>query len=236
MRYTKNQGSAVVVIAIVVSVVVVGVLGYAVWNNFIATDDTDTQNTSVTTDSYVDNDASNQDSTDDLNVANWTLYNTDQFSLPIPDGWKLQEFIDGDGNRMGTLIQREDLSFADALTYKDGTRATIDTVVMEGGRGYTVNFAVTFSSEGRTISPSEEGYEKVANLETATGDLVEKYHMFHETESGGVHAYYPAGSHVYNYIVNMGDVFVDILYQINPNEQPDNIPQLEAALRAMKSK
>lgn len=229
MNYSKQSGNALIVIIIVIAVVVMGALGYVLWNNFIR------EQPLVVANNPSEDVGQAQFGDDSISVTDWTRYETNQLSIPIPDGWKLQVFTNESGERLGILIQQEDISIEESLTYTAGIPATIVEVNSGGGRGFTQHFGLITSEDDRAVSLEDDGFTFVTSSNTATGEEIRKYVKYFETESGGVGAYYPAGTYVYIYEIKTDETNINVTYQLNPQDQADNVVQLETALQAFRS-
>lgn len=118
-------------------------------------------------------------------TANWLLYEPPgkQYSMRIPDGWKLVSLS-------GTDLYGRNSS--DTI-YKPGTKATVQ--MMEGGWDGASSFGFYFPSA--SDEPRAKEGDQKGTLTTASGLTAQKYQYTQTTEPEGIG--YAKGSTVYNY-------------------------------------
>lgn len=91
-----QSGFAHLIIVIILTIGLIGTLGFIYWQGFIKKDN----NTSQTRAAENKN---NNDSDNGVGVtSDWTKLDTEYFTMPIPDGWKLDRMV-YDGEYTGII-------------------------------------------------------------------------------------------------------------------------------------
>lgn len=218
-----QKGSTEVVIIVSVVILVLGAVGYVFWNNYIRKDET---KSSVSTSDSAAKKQVNK-------TAQWFVYETKIFKLPIPDGWKLAR-IDGDGVDILTEDEKEQMAgVGSALQYSEGTHASIVPKQLEGREPVTHFYLKSGTTQPETPVGSllAAGYTKEQPIITKQGLKIDKYVKTYTQPS----ASYVAGSKVYAYEARYEQGGGSLTYQVDPG-QSDNVVQLEEALRNLTIK
>jgi len=242
MKFTKHSGAAHLVIAtIILALGLVGALGYVVWDKVV---DKDQENSSTNREetNRPDLDANEPASSESLDeIAGWTKLDTGYFSMPVPDGWKLQRNVISETNKdFGFIIAPYGMSVKQALTYSKGVKASIETVKESQYSGHgissslTINYVAVIRGEDGSAPLEDNGYTKVSTFMSTGGIGIDKYHKyFSKRPAEMIEGPIVDGSNVYVYRFKINNMTVQVDYAVAPNDQVDNTAQLEQALKAI---
>ena len=154
MKNTKTQGSTLVIVIIILSLAVIGVLGYVVWSNFLAPKSNDSQKTADNT-SLTEGTSSTGSS---------KVFTSKEVTFEYPaSGWKLIPSDEGDGV---ALLQTDDYKPSRGIGLDSGASLSISLtnqqeVPMSSGVKDVEEITVD-GNKGFKYSLEYEGYRLIA--------------------------------------------------------------------------
>ena len=239
MKQQKQSGFAhLMIITIILGLGLVGTLGFVFYQNFV-------QNKNDTSQEVISENKKDQENVEVIDeVASWAKFDTDYFTMPIPDGWKLQKNVISETNKdFGFILTPYNMNAGEALTYSKGARASVETVKESqyAGHGisssFTLNYVAVIRGEDESMPLENNGYTKVSTFVSNSGISVDKYHQyFAKRPSEMIEGPIVDGSNDYIYRFKINGMTVQIEYCVAPDGQPDNTTQLEQALKALTVK
>lgn len=192
MRQNSLREKGFTAVEGVIIVVVVALLALVGWYAFnkMGADDKKTES----------NTQQNKDAQEGVSTADWLVQTDSKYEVKIPDGWKLAY-----NTESGSMIE----SCGDCLTFKDGTRAVVET--NSEGKDGPFAFFLKRQATGEDEALYFQGYEKTGTIaaKNVTGNA---YYWLVDKDPEGIG---PAkGSKVYGYAFSKGDNVVFITYTL----------------------
>lgn len=226
-------------IAVLVTALVFGaaITAYAVYDNHQKSKEEDQRSAQAKEDNdkseNVDDNKEKQDPK--RTVADWTMFKSDDFTMPVPDGWHIVEYkikSDMDPRGYQTLIAEDINSQKESLVYKDGVPAKVETIKRDKPTNVQSLLVVSYHAKVRKDSMELTFGENPSAKTTEVGNLL--YIGKTEIKGGGV-APAPVGSIVHHYMVkkNNSDNNVSVQYIVEP-DMKDYSSQFEKSIMQLK--
>lgn len=220
MKLRSNQSGIAhfAAISLVVVVVVIGFVGWKVWDNKHSKSSNSSANdssTKKTSELTTTNSADAKKTIDE--TADWLTFTSSKgWNVKVPDGWKLITNNSSDG-----------LTAYSALTYKAGTKATVEKSGSGRGGPFVLNTANNAAGDPATANPDYLTTEAVFNGKNVEG---RKY-------SGVLKEDVPMegskGDTIYRYVFVKNSKSVIFMHQ-QPKDSASIIAELEKSLATLE--
>ncbi len=221
-KHASQNGSASAIVIAVLVVGLIGALGFIFWQNFGGNKSDEQNKPADTTDSKV----VTPEPEEERDPAEWTVYEGDGFSLPIPDGWKLHQ---------SDIALFQDKAVGDSIAYKPGTDAVI-TKLKETAVGH-VN--TDFMIKTQLVEDIGDVCEKSSAFISESGVDVTKCYNEGPLSETGPESTLAADTKTYFYefyvIANDNASRTQIQYTVKASET-DNSSKIELGLKKLSRK